>query len=658
MCKGAWASVFPLLLAVKLLLAGSGHCADPEELYLSRHTAIEMAIRNNIEVRTEALGSVISEIELVRSRSIYNPYFSGSASTGVSSFPGENFRTRSTNASLSISEYLPTGGTITASTQTGFTTADSDNPDISSRTWQSAVGALISQPLLKNFGRENAELNIILSTTALKDSLQRFRGYISDTVLTVITSYNRLYTLRQILESRKAALDSSQALLNQIKAAKAGPLQPMEIANAEYAIVQRRKDAVEAERSVRDQEANFRYLIGLEAKTRIVPTEPPSREEPLETEEQAVKMALEFRPDVKQQQSSLATSQLQERLARHQTWPDVSVNVSGGFTGIGNDFGTGFDQILEGQGSYWTASMLFSYPIGNTAAENDYRRSKVRVEQVQNQLTALRWKIRNEVEADMRSLISARLQMQMADRSLLFAQQRLDQYRINNRAGTTTIQDVLNAENDLISTRNAQTDAIESFANAVSKLWRDIGVILDRQGVRIDVSQPAKLAGEKKWMPPSPVPGQRELSATGITTGRTPIPPPPGNEGVQQNGSGTSPGGKGFVLQLQEGKAQDGEMAAVETKKAATGEGHAAGKKRRIRIFIGEFADQSSTRARMKELSKATSASFFTRTSTGQYRVYAGSYANPEYASLEQKRLHSFGINATLEEISLPSKEE
>jgi len=269
----------------------------------------------------------------------------------------------------------------------------------------------------------------------------------------------------------------------------------MEIANTEFALAQRRKDLVEAERNVSDQEASLRYLIGMETKTHIIPIDPPSRDEPPGTEEQAVKAALEYRPDLKQLRLALKTSQLQERVARHQSLPDLVVSASGGFTGTGNHFRDSFQQVGDNPGTFWSAGMQFNYPLGNTTAENDYRKSKIRTEQVQNQLQALSWRIRNDVETDLRALISARLQIQAAEKSELFATQRLEEYQKNNRLGTATVQDVLNAENDLNFARNANIEALETFANAVTKLWRDTGELLDRQGVNIDTSHPPKPAG-------------------------------------------------------------------------------------------------------------------------------------------------------------------
>jgi outer membrane protein TolC len=189
--------------------------------------------------------------------------------------------------------------------------------------------------LLKNAGMETFELNITLAATTLQDSLERFRSTTGDTVSNVITSYNRLYVLRQVQETREAALISAQTLLDGIRRNEQGVAQGLGIADAEFAIAQRRKDFVEASRSVADQEINLRYLIGLDTPLHIIPSDPPSRDEPQETDEQAVKTALELRSDLNQLKTALQSAQLQERVARHQSLPDLSVNASGGLTGTG-----------------------------------------------------------------------------------------------------------------------------------------------------------------------------------------------------------------------------------------------------------------------------------------------------------------------------------
>lgn len=484
------------VLAIPMLhlLTIAGWCQSlPGELNLSRRQAIEMAISRNIEVRNESLSTQIAQIEAFRSRSLYNPVLRFSAESGITSFPGETFGTRNTAASMGLNQYLPTGGSLSATSQTGYTTAISDNPELSTRDWQSSLGLNVNQPLLRNAWRETTEFSLFLADTNLTDARERFRSTIIETVFSVVTAYNRLYTLRQVLQSRKAALESAERFQEEIRQRAATEnSSAMDLADADFAVVQRRKELVEIERNVRDQEAGVRYVIGLEEKTTIIPVDPPSREEPLETEEQAVLAALNYRPELQLLQTSLQVAQVQERIARRQVMPELNLTASGGVSGTGETISDNWQEMVDGRRRFWTVGMQFSYPLGNTAAINDYQRTKVRTEQLQNQFKALSWRIRNDVESDMRALISARLQVRMADHSLKIAQQRLDEYRKNHQAGTSTVQDVIDAERDLIQARNAQADAVETFANAVARLRRDTGTLLDHQGVVINLQHPGK----------------------------------------------------------------------------------------------------------------------------------------------------------------------
>ena len=465
------------------------------QMNLSLMSALEMAISRNIDLRVEALNSSMSEIDAARSRGIYDPILNASVTGGESVTTGTPlYKLKNMTATLGLTQYIPTGGSIAASHQTSYSNADAQFVQASTGTttpatddWLSSLGLTLTQPLLKNAGRETMELNITLAANTLQDSLERFRSTTTDTVSAVITAYNHLYALRQVLETRVAGLNSAQKLLDGIrKKENPGSLQGMEVANAEFAMTQRRKDLVEAERNVRDQESTLRYLIGMEAKAHVIPSDSPSQREPEGTEEQSVRAALAIRPDLKQLYLSLKTGQLQERVARHQALPDLLFTASGGIIGNGTTDGASYQQLVRKPSNFWSAGLTLNVPLGNTAAANDYLKSKIRTEQLQDQIKALEWKIRNDVEADLRALISARLQRQTAERALQFAEKRLDEYRKNNLLGTATLQDVINAENDLTSARNVNMDATEAFANAVTKLWRDTGELLDRQNIHID----------------------------------------------------------------------------------------------------------------------------------------------------------------------------
>ncbi|WP_298434934.1 TolC family protein [Geobacter sp.] len=691
-----WQAILSLLL-----VAGTARGENaPDTMNLSRKSAIEMAIRRNVDLKNEILNSSIAIIDVKRSRGIYDPLFGISANGGVSYTPGDPFfRTKSGVASINLSQLLPTGGSLGLSTQSGFTTAEISTGGILTTDWQSSVGLSASQPLLRNAGKETTELTIILAENSQKDSAERLRLYITDTVLSVIQAYNRLYTLHQTLQSRLEALNSAQSLRDEIQTKmKAGKKQTLEIANAEYAITQRRKDLVDAERNVRDQEATLRYLIGMEAKTQIVPVDPPSREEPPETEEQAIKSALELRPDLKQLILSLQSNQLQERVARHQSLPDLTLSAGGGLTGNSDNFGRSFRQLGERPGTYWSVGMQFSVPIGNTALRNDYLRSKIRTEQAENQIKSLAWRIRNDVEADMRALISARLQMQTADTARQYAEQRREEYRKQGKAGTTTVQNVINADTDLTAARTAQLDAVETFSYTVAKLWRDIGVLLDHQGIRIDTAHPDKLLGgeggpgtpkrqvEGNNIAPltlqhvafnaaSPPPSASDSGSNLLAGHREEMPsgskgevstamvrgkaqrPAAAGEAASHNGGGDGR----FTLKVGEyvakGALEDARKKIAAAGLAATVEQGEKKPVQMLRLYFGEFSNEEAARKAVEKLRSLNAAPFVLTNEAHKYRVYAGSYLDRESAAEEQARLAGKGIKVSqvAAPVSLPS---
>jgi len=672
------------LAALLTLLAGAGSvlAASPSDpLRLTRDEAVVMAIRNNINLKAEALNSAIAARGLDRSRGYYDPILTSTASTGETTFPGEDFRTTSTLGTLGVTQYLPTGGSIALSTQTGYTTAVSNALGYSSEDWQSAVALTVSQPLLKNSGREATELSITLAANTLEDARDRFRFALADTVFAVITSYNRLYSLRQNLAARQVALTAAQDLLTELRQrSRQGQLQRVEIANAEYALTQRRKDLVNAERGFHDQAAHLRYLIGMDEKRQILPVDPPSRREPDETEKEAIALALDSRADLQQLRLALQGAQLQERVAHHQSLPDVAVTVSGGLSGMADSVGESYRQIGDGEGAWWAAGLRFSLPLGNDTARNSYHQSRLRAEQLRARVRAFEWQVRDAVESDLRSLISARLQLQTTDQALQYARERDAEYRKRSRAGTGTVQDLLNAENDLTAAINAQADAVEAFAYAVALLWRDMGVLLEREHIHVDSAHPetaartvevdtAPVQGGIAAMPaPPPRPtvsappsatavasASKVAVATLATSAPVAAPSPPVTAGKPAHVAGYTLEIGTFVTTKDLDRAKQVLTRAGLTPVVGPGPKQPTPM---IRLFSGRFAAYPAAKARFEALRRAGADPFLLRGPEGGCRVYAGSYAEKEEAQRELRRLAAHGLATTLEaaQVPLPSR--
>jgi cell division septation protein DedD len=292
--------------------------------------------------------------------------------------------------------------------------------------------------------------------------------------------------------------------------------------------------------------------------------------------------------------------------------------------------------------------MLFSVPLGNTTAGNEYIKSKVKTEQVQDQIRALSWKIRNDVESDMLALISARLQIKLSDSSSRLAEQRLEEYRKNNQLGSATIQDVLNAENDRNSAHNAQMEAVETFSNAVTKLWKDAGLLIDRYGIHIDTSHPDNLTRNKEQNPAllvdppaSVILSTSKEAAQKQATGVTPVVHEPVPAIAHR-----------YTLSIGEYGVKSAMTDAVNKIKRA---GLAPLVKRGptktvevIRLYVADYPDKKSAQSEVDGLRKLKVKGFILAGKEGKFTVYAGSSRSQKLSVLEQERLATLGVKTVV----------
>jgi outer membrane protein len=458
----------------------------PTTLELSRRLAITMALNRNANLRIEALNPAIATKALAGSRGLYDPFFFANLNGGGTRFAGTRM-SKDAFGSVGVTQTLPTGGSITASTSIFFNRFPDDSL---ADEWNTDFSLNYSQPLLRNAGNEAVTINISLAGNNLEESKELYRFTATDTVLATITSYNRLFTLRQQLKNRESALAGAENLLAELQKhpQKDASTQKIGTANAEYNIAQRRSDLVDASRNVYDEEANLRFLIGRYDKATLIPVDPPSRDEPPDSGDESVRMALAQRSDLKQLQLALKSAQLQEQFSRNQTRPDLFLTTDARLLGRGEFAHIAYRELSEGPLQSWSAGLLFTTPLGNRVADNNYLQSKLRTEQARQQIEALAWTIRNDVESDMRTLISARLQLVATQKSLEYAELRSKEYQQHALIGTVTVQNMIDADNDLNTARESYVNALEVFANTVAKLYRDTGDLLDRQGVTINIT--------------------------------------------------------------------------------------------------------------------------------------------------------------------------
>ena len=478
-----------LILCSVLILSCISVTSAAEPLKLSLAEAIRMAAERNLDVRAELYTPAQFEAEINRNKAIYDPSLNLQVKYSDTTAPipraivngqssGSNFQLNS-----SLSQLFWTGATT--SLEFNNTYNNSNSFSTLRDYWQSSLGVTLSQPLLKNFGRENTEININVSRLSKFASLEHFNTRLINTIAQVRVEYFKLYSLREQLEVRKVSLELAGKILTETKArVAAGVLPAMEILNAEFGLTSREKDLIDTERAVNDEVDALRLLLQIEGKDDVVTINLPRRELFSVNEEEAVKRAL-MRFDIKELKRNLDISELQTRVFGNNIKPDLSLIVSGALVGLDQSYPRNLEKLSSFDYPAWNIGLNFSYPFGNNAAENDYRKSRLKSAQIALQVRSLEEGAINSVKSATRAINSGFKQIDVTDRGRTYAEERLKAFIRKNEVGLATTKDVLDVENDLATAKNNQIIALVNYDNAVTQFWQVTGELLEREGIHV-----------------------------------------------------------------------------------------------------------------------------------------------------------------------------
>jgi len=472
-------------LLLQGLLVGIA-AAESGPMNLSLKDSLRYAVERNLDLKADFYSPAQAESDIRKNRAIYETHLT----LDTSYFDSSTFSTAANmelqqntfNVTPGAYKLFPSGGTLAVNYQN----LRQENSTISpvGTYWSSSLKLSFQQPLLKNFGRDTTELNIRVAETSKEGSLSHLKSRIMDTVAQVAGEYYRLGGLREDLESKRVSLQLAKKVLADTEArVKAGVMPAMEILNARFGVSSREKELIDAEKAVNDQVDLLRLLLQLEGYNEIIPTDKPVRDAYTFNEDEAISKALSSRPELEELQSQLKTYELQSRVAKNQTQPDLNLVSSAGVTGADKNYGRNMERTGSMDYPVWSIGLQFDYPLGNQSAENDYIRSRLTLDQSRLRYDSLKASISNEVRLAIRSVQTNFKQLDVADSARAYADERLKAYMKRLEVGLATNKDLLEVESELVAARSNQIRAQATYAYSLYQYWRATGELLDREGI-------------------------------------------------------------------------------------------------------------------------------------------------------------------------------
>ncbi|MDB4441922.1 TolC family protein [bacterium] len=387
--------------------------------------------------------------------------------------------------------------------------------------------ATIAIPLLAGSGEYVVTEPLIQAERDLAYSLFAFQRFKSILAVRVATGYyDVLNQMDQIENEKNNYLRLVESARNATRLAEAGRLPKIQVDQAYQDVLRARVSWIAAQRNYANRLDSFKIDLGLPTDAKIeldrselerlslaasaalgeklstrlkkqqetlasdAPVEiaPISREDggPLELEySEAIDISLKHRRDLRI---------LQDRVYDAQRGVTVAANALKAYLAlvgrgaVGERRGIGTADLPDAEFSLdkgrYSGGLALDLPWERTEEQAAYRNSYIILQRSVRDVQKKEDQIKFEIRSELRNLLQARENYMIQTQGVQLSQQRVRSTELFLNAGRAQIRDLLEAQQSLVSTQNALTEALVSYRISELELQRDLGVLtVDNKGL-------------------------------------------------------------------------------------------------------------------------------------------------------------------------------
>jgi HAE1 family hydrophobic/amphiphilic exporter-1 len=533
-----------------------------DQVSLSLADAIRLALRNSNDIDESRTDVRIAEFNLTAARGVYDPVFST-----------ESFYERATNPTSSTLGGAGASGSVTQTDATGAFRLGGFSPkgggayelDFSSTRltttnqnvtlnpqFPTAFTLTYTQPILRGLRFDNNRRTIEIAKKNLSLTDAQFRQRAIEVISQVEQSYwDLVFALRNLqvqidaVKQARVQVESNQRLVAQ------GVLAPIDIVAANTQVTTFEQNVYTAQESVTRAENTLKTLILAERTAALwsrplTPVTPVSLEPPRVPLEQAVRTAIDNRPELAQLQTSAEINRIDERFFRDQSKPQVDlvgtytstglagsavsptinpntsanaqlrarVNELSGIAGLPlldtgttttgstvnpnlvGGYTTSLANLLAQDYPTYRVGVRIELPFRNRTAQANLGRSLAEGRRITNQRAQAEQLIEADVRNATQSLRSAEARLASAAATRSSAEQQFESEQRQFRAGTTTVFLVLQRQNELLAARGRELQAQTDLNKAIAEFQRATGNTLGANNVMVRGTRELQLRPE------------------------------------------------------------------------------------------------------------------------------------------------------------------
>jgi outer membrane protein len=396
-------------------------------------------------------------------------------------------------------------------------TRQSNNFSLFTSQYNPSLSFTVNQPLWRNFKIDRNRYQIQIAKKQLDLSDATFRQRVIELISRVQTAYWNLALAIKDEEIQRDAVKLAETQLNNNqRQVEVGTLAPIDVVSAATVLESRRQQVFQALNAIAQSENSLKNMTANGPhddlwKAQIIPVESFDAAPIALPLEDAVKLAMDNRPELKQFSLRKQINDGQPVCAGVIVGTDATGNLVptirtspfvASVPSVGSDFiggyGTGLRNLFSNDFRQWSVGVNVTLPWRNRTAKANLGRALEVSRQLDNQTRRMMQDIEVQVRNAVQSVETAKLRIESARAATEYARQQLVGEEKKFQAGLSTTFFVLQRQTDLTQARGAELRAQADYNIAVADLQRVISTTLTSNSIEVK-SETATQPGDKKW---------------------------------------------------------------------------------------------------------------------------------------------------------------
>lgn len=478
---------------------------------MSLQEIVQRTVANNLDIRVSAYEPAIEETRVVENEARFDPRIfanaqyaqnrnaTGGTNTVDPSDPNDVLEinesdTETIAASAGIRQLWDWGTEFEVRYEASRNESDPQTT-LTNPYYENDLVMEITQPLLRDFGREVNRARIVVARNNQRISMLEFRQQIEETLLDIEETYWQLVRAQRDVVIREELLQRTLMMADILVRRRTQDVTRVQISQANSSVENRRALLVRARARIRDLSDRLKRLmadpdIPVTSAILILPAVQPIEQAIHFDLDDQIDTAMENRAELAQQQIRIDSATIASRVAKNSLLPQLNFIGSVGVQGLDDSFGDAASEQADFDNTSYAVGFEFEIPLGNRAARSAYSRSLLQRQQAIFQYSNIINIVSEEVKSSFREIdtrwkeiIATRRARFAAEDALLALQQREDAME---PLTPDFVQRKLDAQATLADTQLAEIQSITDYNFSIARLERSKGTILRYNNVLME----------------------------------------------------------------------------------------------------------------------------------------------------------------------------